>query len=131
MKTLEEEKEILDRQFEKEKELEKTPEYRIEKTKSNVEEFKKNINQDFESMLGISYDEYQKLSPEEQQQLIKDFHKKANNHSIVDDIQEGKLSLVGSGEESLLVRRGTADDLVKSEPKKLVRKKRRNNNQNN
>ena len=101
-----EEKAELEKEFEKERELQNTPEYRIEKTKSAVEEFKKNINQDFMSMLGISYDDYQKLSPEEQQRLIQDFHKKTDNPPIVNDMKEGKVSLVGSGEESLLVRKG-------------------------
>lgn len=101
-KTIEVEKEHLENlkdELGREKELQNTPEYRIEKTKSAVENFKKNINQDFESILGISYDDYQKLSPDEKQQLIKDFHKKADSSSIVDDSQEELPSLTISDKE--------------------------------
>ena len=42
-------------------------------------ETRENINKEFIRMLGISYDEYDKLDFDEQQKLISEYHKKYPN----------------------------------------------------
>lgn len=59
---------------------------------------KENINKDFIRMLGISYDEFDKLDFDEQQRLISEYHKKHPNKS------KDVLVMIGGGDESIFMR---------------------------
>lgn len=59
---------------------------------------KENINKDFIRMLGISYDEFDKLDFDEQQRLISEYHKKHPNKD------KDTLVMIGGGDESIFIR---------------------------
>lgn len=53
---------------------------------SNIKE---NVNSDFERMLGITYDEFEKFDFDEQQRIINEYHK---NHPVIN--KENKKTLI-------------------------------------
>ena len=59
---------------------------------------KENINKDFIRILGISYDEFDKLDFDEQQRLISKYNKKHSNKS------KDVLVMIGGGYESIFMR---------------------------
>lgn len=60
---------------------------------------KENVNRDFEKMLGISYDEFDKLDFDEQQRLISEYHKKHPTKK-----SKETLVMIGGGDESIFIR---------------------------
>lgn len=59
---------------------------------------KENINKEFIRTLGISYDEYEKLDFDEQQKLIREYHKKNPSK------EKETLVMIGGGDESIFIR---------------------------
>ena len=96
------------------------------------QETKDNISKIIENALGISYEEFEQLDFDEQQELIA-MHKK----KIFTKVKKGKRIMIGSGEHSCLVRAGISpeeekqelnnkiDDAIYSRPVALVKKLQR------
>lgn len=58
------------------------------------------INKHFISTLGISYDEFEKLDSDQQEDLIKDYHKKHPKKK-----SDTELVMIGSGENAIFIRK--------------------------
>lgn len=109
---------------------------------------KENINNAFLNSLGISYDEFDKLDFDEQQRIIREYHKKNSKlkgktsrvmigngeHSTLLKVRKGERVMIGSGEHSCFVEAGLTaeesrirlddklDDVIYSKPVALVKK---------
>lgn len=94
---------------------------------------KENINNILLNTIGMSYDEYDKLDCDEQQEIIKQYHKK--NHKSKDKsnfvmIGNDESVMIGSGEHSCFVETGLTpeeesirlNDELDGKPKALVKK---------
>ena len=115
------------------------------------QETKDNISKIIKNALGISYEEFEQLDFDEQQELIA-MHKKkikmrnskevtimigSGENSIFTKVKKGKRIMIGSGEHSCLVRAGISpeeekqelnnkiDDAIYSRPVALVKKLQR------
>lgn len=66
-------------------------------------EIMEKINNDIYRVTGMSYDEFSKLDFDEQQKLIKEYHKK-NNKRIFFRKKENCSVMIGSGEETMFVK---------------------------
>ena len=62
------------------------------------EDTKRSINAKLLSTIGISYDEFEKLDFDKQQELIRNYHKK-NSKS-----KEYSIEMIGSGEHSIFIK---------------------------
>lgn len=117
---------------------------------------KENISNTLLNTLGISYDEFDKLDFDEQQKIIRQYHKKnskskdkssfvmigSGEHSTFIRVKNGEKVMIGSGEHSCFVEAGLTpeeeriklddklDDVIYSKPialaKKIVRRIKKN-----
>lgn len=109
---------------------------------------KENINNTLLNTFGISYDEFDKLDFDEQQRIIREYHKKISKfkgkkslviigngeHSTFIKVKNGEKVMIGSGEHSCFVEAGLTpeesrirlndklDDVIYSKPVALVKK---------
>lgn len=109
---------------------------------------KERINHTLLSSLGMNYDEFEKLDFDEQQRIIREYHKKndrykrKNNivmigngeHSIFIKAASKKKIMIGSGEHSCFIEPGLTireiemkledkmDDVIYSKPKAIIKK---------
>lgn len=117
---------------------------------------KENISNTLLNTLGLSYDEFDKLDFDEQQKIIRQYHKKNSKskdkssfvmigngeHSTFIRVKNGEKVMIGSGEHSCFVEAGLTpeeeriklddklDDVIYSKPialaKKIVRRIKKN-----
>lgn len=109
---------------------------------------KENINNTLLYTLGINYDEFDKLDFDEQQRIIREYHKKNSKskdknilvmigngeHSTFIKAKKGERVMIGSGEDSCFIEAGLTpeesrrrlddkiDDVIYSKPVALVKK---------
>lgn len=72
-----------------------------------LEETKKRINEHFKITLGMSYDEFKELDTDDQQRLIKEYHKK---HPVKKSDTE--IVMIGSGENALFLRKKKGERIL-------------------
>lgn len=92
-----------------------------------------NISKTFEITLGISYEEFEKLDPDEQQKLIAMHRNKikrnsdevivmigSGENSLFTKVKKGETVMMGSGENSCFVKAGISPEEERQELNKKI-----------